>query len=154
MEEILDAFCVIPNATNATATVVTWRRYGVCIGGSHVGITLGRSDSFLDQTGIIGVDYYGRRSLKSAMRVYREALATFDYPATGAFLGWFGATFDWQVTPDPIRSGTLEKAKVGCKRARTTQLEPRLAPPLPPTRRCIREIDTLLEPSPPALSRY
>jgi pimeloyl-ACP methyl ester carboxylesterase len=154
VEEILDAFCVIPNATNATATVVTWRRYGVCIGGSHVGITLGRSDSFLDQTGIIGVDYYGRRSLKSAMRVYREALATFDYPATGAFLGWFGATFDWQVTPDPIRSGTLEKAKVGCKRARTTQLEPRLAPPLPPTRRCIREIDTLLEPSPPALSRY
>ena len=113
--EILDAQCIIPNGSVnwGPQTISTWRVYGVCIGSSHIGMANAGGDSFLDQTGIMGVDFYGRWSLDSAMRVYKQAFARFAVPATGAFLGWFGALFDWQVVPNPIRSGSFnEHAKV------------------------------------------
>ena len=106
--EILDDRCRLPDPSdvrNSAKHVHTWRRYGVCVGASHVGMNFDNQDSFVDQSAIMGVDYYGRYSLHAAMRVYRRAYSDFGSPATGAFLGWFGAFFDWPVAPDPIRSG-------------------------------------------------
>jgi hypothetical protein len=112
--EILDDRCRLPDPTdmrNPAKHVHTWRVYGVCIGASHIGMNFDTQDSFVDQSAIMGVDYYGRYSLHAAMRVYRRTQAAFGSPATGAFLGWFGAFFDWPAAPDPIRSGSTTQAR-------------------------------------------
>ena len=114
IKQILDERCTLPDPSaphDPSKRVITWRLYGVCLGASHVGMNVGEQDSFLDQSSIMGVDYYGRFSLHAAMRVYRRARDDYGTPATGAFLGWFGALFDWPANPDPIRSGGTTRTK-------------------------------------------
>jgi hypothetical protein len=93
--------------TNAAKHVATWRVYGVCVGASHIFMNFDSADSFVDQSAIMGVDYYGRYSLHAAMRVYRHTYAAFGAPATGAFLGYVTRSVSLYALPSsPPRAAT------------------------------------------------